>query len=126
MTDNTRNGSCFSLFALRLGYGFMFLAFGLDKFFNKIVPWLSHLDSRATSFFFGLDATHILYGIGIVDIAIACLLLCSRSRLGGYLAMVGFVLAAANFYLLGMYDTAIRSATLALGGLVIARTSCTR
>lgn len=115
-----------SLFALRIAYGLMLLAFGVDKFFNILSPWGLQLHARAHALFMGLSSTHVLYGIGVVDIAIAGLLLFWRSRLGGYLAMVGFLLAGINFYMLGAYATAIRSIVLAVGGLVIACNSCSK
>jgi len=106
---------------LRFSYGAVLLLAGLDKLFGTdlIVYWPKYL----SPFVAGLlpVSTGVFLGfMGVVEIAVAILLVTKFSRIAGYLSVAWLVLIAINLLMLDYIDIAVRDVLLAVGALALA------
>jgi hypothetical protein len=106
---------------LRYSYGLVVLLAGLDKVFgtNLIVNWPKYVSPLAESLLPFSVGTFLVI-IGIVEVAVAVMLLTKFTRLGAYLATGWLVLIAINLLLMGYVDIAIRDILLAVGAYTLA------
>lgn len=106
---------------LRYSYGLVVLLAGLDKVFGTdlIVNWPKYVSPLAESLLPFSVGTFLVI-IGIVEVAVALMLLTKFTRLGAYLATGWLVLIAVNLLLLGYVDIAIRDVLLAVGAYTLA------
>lgn len=120
MTTNSHVTFSFNL--LRFSYGGVLLLAGLDKIFatNLITDWAGYL-SPAIAEMLPVSVGVFLIGMGIVEVAVAVMLLTKFQRLGAYLSVVWLLLISVDLIMLGMLDIAIRDILLAVGALVLAQ-----
>lgn len=106
---------------LRYSYGAVILLAGLDKLFGTdiIVYWPKYI----SPFVAGLlpVSTGVFLGaMGVVEIAVAILLLTRWPRIAGYLSVAWLLLISVNLLMMGFRDIAIRDILLAVGAVVLA------
>jgi hypothetical protein len=105
---------------LRYSYGAVILLAGLDKLLatNFIVDWQSYI----SPFVAGLlpVSTGVFLGaMGVIEIAVAILMLTKWPRIAGYLSVAWLLLISLNLVLMGHLDIAIRDILLAVGAFVL-------
>jgi hypothetical protein len=115
------NRVVFSWNILRYAYGAVVLLAGLDKLLGTdlIVYWPKYL-SPFVAGFLPVSTVVFLGFMGVVEIAVAVMLLTKWPRLGGYLSVVWLLLIAVNLLMLGFIDIAIRDVLLAVGAVALA------
>ena len=93
---------------------------GLDKFFDRLVPWHQYL-APVISRLVPVDAHTFLMGVGVIEI-VAGLIVAFKPKFGGYLVMAWLWGIIVNLLLIpGYYDVALRDFGLSLGALALAR-----
>lgn len=111
----------FSWNLLRFAYGAVVLLAGLDKLLgtNLIVYWPKYISPFVGSHL-PVPVGVFLGAMGVIEIAVAIMLLTKWPRIGGYLSVAWLVLIAVNLAMLGYFDIAIRDILLAVGAVVLA------
>jgi len=111
----------FSWNLLRYAYGAVVLLAGLDKLFgtNLIVYWPKYI-SPLVGTHLPVSASVFLGAMGVIEIAVAILLITKWPRIGGYLSVAWLLLISINLLMLGFVDIAIRDILLAVGAVVLA------
>ena len=111
----------FSWNLLRYAYGAVVLLAGLDKLLGTdfIVYWPKYI-SPFVAAHLPVPVGVFLAAMGVIEIAVAIMLLTKWPRIGGYLAVAWLVLIAVNLLMLGYVDTAIRDVLLAVGAAALA------
>jgi hypothetical protein len=111
----------FSWNLLRYAYGAVLVLAGLDKLLGTdlIVYWPKYI-SPFVAGFLPVSTGMFLAAMGIVEIAVAVLLITKWPRIGGYLSVAWLALIAVNLLMLGYVDIAVRDVLLAVGALALA------
>lgn len=111
----------FSWNLLRYAYGAVLVLAGLDKLFgtNLIVYWPKYISPFVGSHL-PVSIGVFLGAMGVVEIAVAILLVTKWPRIGGYLSVAWLVLIAVNLLMLGYVDIAVRDILLAVGAVALA------
>ena len=111
----------FSWNLLRFGYGAVVLLAGLDKLIgtNLIVYWPKYI-SPFVAGLLPVPQGVFLGAMGVIEIAVAIMLMTRWPRLGGYLSVAWLALISVNLLMLGYVDIAVRDLLLALGALALA------
>jgi hypothetical protein len=107
---------------MRIAFTVAPILFGLDKFWDLMVPWQQYLAGWVNSIIPGsaVDAMHM---VGVVEIA-AGLLVLVKPRIGAYVVAAWLGGIIINLLSLGNYwDIALRDFGLLLGALTLARLS---
>lgn len=106
---------------LRYAYGAVLLLAGLDKLLGTdlIVYWPKYI-SPLVGTHLPVSVGMFLGFMGVVEIAVAILLVTKWPRIGGYLSVVWLVIIAVNLLMLGYTDVAIRDVLLAVGAVALA------
>lgn len=114
----------FSWNLLRYSYGGVVLLAGLDKVFGTdiIVNWAMYI-SPLVSDLLPVSNSVFLLVIGLVEVAVAIMLLTKYTKLGAYLSVAWLLLISINLLMLGYVDIAIRDILLAVGALALAQLS---
>jgi uncharacterized membrane protein YphA (DoxX/SURF4 family) len=105
---------------LRLAFAAFALAMGIDKFFNGMVYWPMYLAHWIANIPPGTPQ-QIMYGVGVVEIVAAVLVLL-KPRYGVYVLaawLAGIVVNLLSYS--GWYDVAARDIALTGGALVLGR-----
>ncbi|HEY2717925.1 MAG TPA: DoxX family membrane protein [Solirubrobacterales bacterium] len=105
---------------MRVAFTVAPILFGLDKFFNLMVDWESHLTSWINDIVPD-SASTAMHLVGVVEIA-AGLLVAFKPRYGAYVVaawLAGIIIDLLTFS--GYYDIALRDFGLMLGALTLAR-----
>ena len=105
---------------LRLTYGVVALAAGLDKFLNLLTNWEMYVSPWAASFVPG-GAGALMHAVGIIEMAVGILILTRWTRLGAYVASAWLLAIAFNLLLAGFLDTAVRDIAMSVGAWTLAR-----
>ncbi len=106
---------------LRLALGLTAFLAGLDKFFNLLANWESYLSPLASQVL-PISAVAFMHVVGVIEMAVAALILLGYSRLGGYIAAIWLVGIALNLVTTGHYfDIAARDVVMALSAFSLAR-----
>jgi len=105
---------------LRLTYGVVALAAGLDKFFNLLTNWEMYVSPWAASLVPG-GAGALMHAVGIIEMAVGILILTRWTRLGAYVASAWLLAIALNLLLAGFLDTAVRDVAMSVGAWTLAR-----
>jgi hypothetical protein len=105
---------------LRLTYGLVAFAAGLDKFFNLLTNWEMYLSPWAAALVPGGSGT-MMQAVGIIEMAVAVLILTRWTRLGAYVASAWLLAIAFNLLLAGFFDTAVRDIAMSVGAWTLAR-----
>lgn len=124
MTTNERVQFSFNL--LRYTYGAVILLAGLDKLFGTdlIVSWAMYV-SPFVEGLLPFSTGVFLIGMGIIEVAVAIMLLTKFTRIGAYLSAAWLLLISVDLVMLGFLDIAIRDIMLAVGAIVLAQLSQT-
>ncbi len=110
-----------SWYALRITYGVVPLAAGLDKFFNLLTDWSHYLSPLALRML-PISAPAFMRIVGVVEIIAGLLVLTRCTRIGAYVVSAWLVLIAVNLVATGIYfDVAVRDVALAVGAFTLAR-----
>jgi uncharacterized membrane protein YphA (DoxX/SURF4 family) len=110
-----------SWWVLRLALGVTAFLAGLDKFFNILANWESYLSPLAARML-PFSAVTFMHLVGIIEMAVAALILIGYSRLGGYIAAIWLVAIALNLVTTGHYfDIAARDVVMGLSAFTLAR-----
>lgn len=119
MEGNTR--VVFSWNLLRYAYGAVVLLAGLDKLLGTdlIVYWPKYISPFVGSHL-PVSVGVFLGAMGVIEIAVAIMLLTNWPRIGGYLSVAWLTIIAVNLALMGLFDIAIRDVLLAVGAVVLA------
>jgi hypothetical protein len=105
---------------LWLGFTVAPLLFGLDKFFDSMVPWTRYLSTEFADLS-PFDAEGTMRLVGAIEI-VAGLVVLLRPRIGGYLVAAWLGGIIVNLLFLGdALDIALRDVGLLLGALALAR-----
>ena len=106
---------------LRFAYGIVVLLAGLDKLLGTdlIVYWPKYISPFVGSHL-PVSVGVFLGAMGVIEIAVAIMLMTKWPRIAGYLAVAWLVLIAVNLLMLGFVDIAIRDVLLAVGAYVLA------
>lgn len=106
---------------MRYAYGAVLLLAGLDKLLGTdlIVQWPKYI-SPFVSGLLPVPVPVFLGAMGVIEIAVAIMLVTKWPRIGGYLSVAWLVLIAINLLLLGYVDIAIRDVLLAVGAFALA------
>lgn len=106
---------------LRYSYGVVILLVGLDKIFGMelIVHWPKYI-SPFTLGLLPVSVPVFLIAIGIIEVAVAVMMLTKWPRLAGYISITWLVLVAINLVMAGYLDVAVRDLLLAVGAFVSA------
>ncbi|HZP31207.1 MAG TPA: hypothetical protein VFC99_19815 [Acidimicrobiia bacterium] len=105
---------------LRLGFFVAPVLFGIDKFYNWMVPWKSYLWAGAVNNLPG-TATQIMYGVGVLEI-VAGIVVLLWPRIGSLLVAGWLVAIVVDLVLVGIdeneyWDIALRDFGLFLGAV---------
>jgi len=106
---------------LRLALGVTAFLAGLDKFFNLLANWEAYLSPLASQVL-PISAGTFMQVVGVIEMAVAALILLGYTRLGGYIAAAWLVGIALNLVTTGQYfDIAARDVVMALSAFSLAR-----
>lgn len=105
---------------LRLTYGVVALAAGLDKFLNLLTNWEMYVSPWVASLVPG-GAGALMHAVGIIEVAVGILILTRWTRLGAYVASAWLLAIALNLLLSGFLDTAVRDIAMSVGAWTLAR-----
>ena len=105
---------------LRLTYGVVALAAGLDKFLNLLTNWEMYVSPWAASLV-PRGAGGLLHAVGIIEMAVGILILTRWTRVGAYVASAWLLAIAFNLFLAGFLDTAVRDIAMCVGAWTLAR-----
>jgi uncharacterized membrane protein YphA (DoxX/SURF4 family) len=108
---------------LRITFGVVPIAAGLDKFFNLLTVWTQYVDPR----FAGLlpfSPESFMHIVGVIEIAAGLIVLSRFTTVGAYivsawLAVIALTLIASGKYL----DVAVRDLVMSLGAYTLASLS---
>lgn len=105
---------------LRLTYGVVAFAAGLDKFFHLLTNWEMYVSPSVAALVPG-GAGVLMHAVGIIEMAVGILILTHWTRLGAYIASVWLLAIALNLFLAGFFDTAVRDIAMSVGAWTLAR-----
>lgn len=107
---------------LKITYGLLPVAAGLDKFTNLLTDWKKYLPSSVIDML-PLSASTFMMIVGIIEI-IAGLLVFIRPRIGAHVVMAWLIAIALTLIIGGHYfDVAVRDLVMAVGAYVLAQLS---
>lgn len=106
---------------LRLGFGLVPIAAGLDKYFNLLANWPAYLNPLAPRMLH-ISAGTFMHIVGVVEIAAGILVLSRFTRFGAYLVMAWLLCIASSLVTQGAYlDVAVRDISMSLGAFALAK-----
>lgn len=105
---------------LKIVYGLLPIAAGLDKFTNILTNWSQYL-SPSLANLLPVSPTSFMMVVGIIEIVAGIIVLSKWTVLGAYLVMIWLFLIAINLIILGLYDIAVRDIVMAFGALSLAK-----
>jgi uncharacterized membrane protein YphA (DoxX/SURF4 family) len=106
---------------LRVTYGVVPIAAGLDKFTNLLVDWRTYLSPLAARVL-PVEPGTFMRAAGVVEIAVGLVILLGISRFGGYVAAIWLALIALNLLSSGRFlDVAVRDLAMAVGAFALGR-----
>lgn len=107
---------------LRIAYGLLFLAMGVDKFFNLLVKWETYINPLIASII-PPDLSAFLMLLGIIEIVIGLLIFSKAIRLGSYAAFFYLALVIINLLSMNMQYLALAAQDIIIdiGALALAR-----
>jgi DoxX len=124
--QNTDNRLNTTWWALRVLFGFVPIAAGLDKYFNFLTNWETYLNPLATKLVPVTPAT-FMHIVGAVEIIAGIVVLSRFTKIGSYVVMVWLVAIAVNLLTMGKFlDVAVRDLGLAVAAFSLAQLSAVR
>ncbi|HEY2974592.1 MAG TPA: hypothetical protein VGJ48_18905 [Pyrinomonadaceae bacterium] len=102
-------------YMLRLTYGLIPLAAGLDKFFNILTRWEQYV-SPSVAQFLPFSTSTFMHVVGIIEMAAGIVVLSRFTILGAYVVSAWLTLIAVSLIFSGHYlDVAVRDIVMAVG-----------
>ena len=124
--QNTDNRLNTSWWALRVLFGFVPIAAGLDKFFNLLTNWETYLNPLATRVIPVNPAT-LMHIVGVVEIIAGIIVLSHFTKVGAYIVTIWLVAIALNLLTMGRFlDVAVRDLGLAVSAFSLAQLTAIR
>lgn len=124
--DNTDNRLNTTWWALRVLFGFVPIAAGLDKFFNLLTNWEAYLNPLATKLVPVTPAT-FMHIVGVIEIIAGIVVLSHFTKLGAYVVTAWLVAIALNLLVMGKFlDVAVRDLGLAVAAYSLAQLTAVR
>jgi uncharacterized membrane protein YphA (DoxX/SURF4 family) len=124
--QNTNNRLNTTWWALRVLFGFVPIAAGLDKFFNLLTNWEAYLNPLATRVIPVSPAT-FMHLVGIVEIVAGLIVLTHFTKIGAYVVMGWLIGIALNLLTMGKFlDVAVRDVGLAIAAFSLAQLTALR
>lgn len=110
---------------LRLTYGLVPVAAGLDKFTNILTDWQHYLPSSLAQAL-PADPATFMHIVGVIEIVAGLLVLSGLVRIGGFVVMAWLASIAAVVTAAGFYDIAVRDLVMSVGAYTLARLAAVR
>ena len=124
--QNSDNRLNTTWWALRVLFGFVPIAAGLDKFFNLLTNWEAYLNPLATKVI-PITPESFMHIVGVVEIIAGVVVLSHFTRLGAYVVTAWLVLIALNLLTMGKFlDIAVRDLGLAVAAFSLAQLTALR
>jgi uncharacterized membrane protein YphA (DoxX/SURF4 family) len=124
--QNTDNRLNTTWWALRVLFGVVPIAAGLDKFFNFLTNWEAYLNPLATKMIPLTPAT-FMHIVGIIEIIAGIVVLSHFTKIGAYVVTVWLVAIALNLLTMGkFFDIAVRDLGLAVAAFSLAQLTALR
>jgi uncharacterized membrane protein YphA (DoxX/SURF4 family) len=112
--------------ALRLLFGVVPIAAGLDKFLNLLTDWTLYLNPVVTKLLPVAPST-FMHIVGVIEIAAGIVVLSRLTRLGAYVVTIWLVAIALNLLVMGKFlDVAVRDLGLAVAAFSLAQLTAIR
>lgn len=105
---------------LRLTYGLLPVAAGLDKFVNLLANWEAYLPSSLAQALPVAPAT-FMQAVGLIEIVAGLVVLLGITRLGALIVAAWLVAIAVVAATAGYFDIAARDVAMAVGAYALAR-----
>ena len=122
-TDNRLNNTWW---ALRVLFGFVPIAAGLDKFFNLLTNWEMYLNPLAIKVTPVSPAT-FMHIVGVIEIIAGVVVLSKLTRIGAYVVTLWLIAIALNLLTMGKFlDVAVRDLGLAVAAFSLAQLTAVR
>jgi hypothetical protein len=116
MENQSKINSAF--WALRIGLGATAFLAGADKFTNLLTNWGKYLAPDAGKKL-PISRKNFMRAIGVIEMAVGAGILSPRSRVSSYAASAWLLAIAANLWLNGDYDVAVRDVDMALAAFAL-------
>ncbi len=110
---------------LRLIYGLVPIAAGLDKFTDLLTDWGKYLPP-ALARALPVGAATFMHAVGVIEIVAGLAVLTAFTRLGAHVVMAWIVLIALNLTAAGYLDIAVRDLVMAAGAYTLGRVAALR
>jgi uncharacterized membrane protein YphA (DoxX/SURF4 family) len=124
--QNTDNQLNTIWWALRVLFGFIPLAAGLDKFFNFLTNWEAYLNPLATRVIPLAPAT-FMHIVGVIEMIAGVVVLSRYTKLGAYAVTAWLVAIALNLLTMGNFlDISVRDLGLAVAAFSLAQLTAVR
>ena len=122
-TDNRLNNTWW---ALRVLFGFVPIAAGLDKFFNLLTNWEMYLNPLAIKAIPVSPAT-FMHIVGVIEIIAGGVVLSKLTRIGAFVVTLWLIAIALNLLTMGKFlDVAVRDLGLAVAAFSLAQLTAVR
>jgi uncharacterized membrane protein YphA (DoxX/SURF4 family) len=109
---------------LRVLFGGMGIASGLDKFTNLLVDWTIYLWPFVPETL-GITAATFMMIVGVIEIAVGIVIFTRFTKLGAFALSAWLLAISINLLIVGFYDIAVRDVALAIGAFVLGHLSPT-
>lgn len=124
--QNTDNRLNTPWWALRVLFGLVPIAAGLDKFFNLLTNWEAYLNPLATKVIPLIPAT-FMHIVGVIEIIAGVVVLSRFTKIGAYVVTAWLVAIALNLLTMGRFlDIAVRDLALAVAAFSLAQLTAVR
>src|SRR5262245_13902829 len=105
---------------LRITFGLVPVAAGLDKFFNLLTVWTQYLDARFAELL-PFSPQTFMHIVGVVEIVAGLIVLSRFTAIGAYIVSGWLALIAVTLIVSGQYlDVAVRDLVMSLGAYTLA------
>jgi len=112
--------------ALRVLFGLVPIAAGLDKFFNLLTNWEAYLNPLATKLI-PLSPATFMHIVGIIEIIAGIVVLSRFTKIGAYVVTAWLIAIALNLLTMGKFlDIAVRDLGLAVAAFSLAQLTAVR
>jgi uncharacterized membrane protein YphA (DoxX/SURF4 family) len=124
--QNTDNRLNTTWWALRVLFGIVPIAAGLDKFFNLLTNWEAYLNPLATKVI-PLSPATFMHIVGVIEIIAGIVVLSQFTKIGAYVVTAWLVAIALNLLTMGRFlDIAVRDLGLAVAAFSLAQLTAVR
>ena len=112
-----------SWWLLKLTFGIIPIAAGLDKFFNLLTHWPDYVSPMGASLL-PFSTQTFMYLVGVIEMVAGLIVLSRWTRVGAYIVSAWLVCIALNLLTTGQYfDVAVRDIAMAVSAFCLARLS---